>query len=321
MAFFDMPLDRLREYRPALTREPDFDRFWSETLALAREIPLKPELTPIDYPAEGLIVARATYAGWDGARVSGIYLAPQGPGPFPAMVFYHGYSGSKGSPYDYLGWAYQGYAVFAVDCRGQNGESEDPTVYPSGHLKGWMTKGILDPATYYYRGVFVDSVRALDFVCARPEVDASRIGITGISQGGGLTLAVAALDPRPRVAMPEVPYLCDYRRAVAVTDQMPYAELIEFCRSRPGVEERAFRTLSYFDNLNLAPRIQCPTLVSVGLMDQICPPSTVFGAYNHLGAEAEIAVEKEITVYTFGVHAVYAPQWEAKLRWAKKHMK
>ena len=114
-------------------------------------------------------------------------------------------------------------------------------------------------------------------------------------------------------------------RAVAVTDQMPYAELIEFCRSRPGIEEQAFRTLSYFDGANLAPRIKCPTLFSVGLMDQICPPSTVFAAYNCLGEDAgngeDHEIEKEIRVYTFGVHAAYAPQWEAKLRWAKKYLK
>jgi len=239
------------------------------------------------------------------------------------MVFYHGYSGSKSPIYDYLGWAAQGYAVLAVDCRGQNGDSQDTTPYPSGNYKGWMTQGILDPKTYYYRGAFVDSVRALDFLAARPEVDADRIGITGISQGGALTLAVASLDSRPKVALADVPYLCHYRRAVEITDAHPYQELVEYCRAHPGVETQAFRTLSYFDNMNLTPRIGCPTFVTVGLLDMICPPSTIFAAYNNIPSRSAsgATITKDIRVYPFGVHNVYGDGWEEKLRWAKRYLK
>jgi len=312
---FDYPIEKLRDYRPPLTREPDFADFWFETLKQAASIPLKPELEPVDYPADGLRVARATYTGWDGARIAGWYLAPAGPGPYPAIAFYHGYSGSKGAIYDYLGWASQGYAVLAADVRGQNGDSEDPSDYPGGHYQGWMSQGALDPRRYYYRGVFVDCVRALDLLATRPEVDADRLGVTGVSQGGGLTLAVAGLDRRPKVAMADVPYLCHYRRAVEVTDQRPYVEIIEYCRSHPGLEEQVFQTLSYFDAMNLAPNVACPTLVSVGLLDMVCPPSTVLAAYNHL------ACPKELRVYPFGVHAVYPTQWEEKLRWARRYLK
>jgi cephalosporin-C deacetylase len=319
---FDYPLDRLREYRPPLTREPDFGKFWSETLGAARQIPLAPEVEAVDYPVDGLRVYRATYAGWDGARISGWYLAPEAASPLPALVVYHGYSGSKGAIYDLLGWAGQGYAVLAVDVRGQNGDTADPTDYPSGHFQGWMTLGVLDPARYFYRGVFVDCVRALDFVADRPEVDPERIGVTGISQGGGLTIAVAGLDRRPKVAIADVPFLCHYRRAVDVTEQRPYGELIEYCRSHPGAEEQVFRTLSYFDAMNMAPDVGCPTLVSVGLLDMICPPSTVFAAYNHLGSATPMGeATKEIKVYPFGVHAVHGNQWEEKLRWARRYLK
>ncbi len=201
MPAFDLPLEKLREYQPALTREPDFRDFWAETLAQAAKIPLDPELVLVDYPVDGLRVAQASYTGWDGARIRGWYIVPAGRGPHPGLAFYHGYSGSKGAIYDYLGWASQGYAILAVDVRGQNGESDDPSDYPGGHYQGWMSQGILDPARYYYRGAFVDCVRALDFLSAQPEVDAGRLGITGGSQGGGLTLAVAGLDHRPKVAM------------------------------------------------------------------------------------------------------------------------
>lgn len=315
MPYFDLPLEKLKEYRPSSTRQPDFDAFWERTLDQASSIPLDPKLELIDYPAEGVVIGRASYAGWDGATIRGLYLCPEGEGPFPGIVFYHGYSGSKGAVYDYLGWVYQGYAVLAVDCRGQNGDSEDSTDYPTGHLKGWMTLGIFDPNTYYYRGVFVDSVRALDYITGRDEVDSSRVGITGISQGGGLTLAVAALDDRPKVAMADVPFLCHYERASQITDQYPYFELVEFCRSRPGAEGTAFKTLSYFDGMNLAPKIGCPTLISVGLYDMICPPSTVFAAYNN------ICAKKEIRIYPYGIHAVSGVHWEEKLRYASRYLK
>ena len=319
MPIFDWPIDKLRAYKPPLTRQADFASFWEETRARAAAIPLAPALEPTDYPADGIEISRATYAGWDGARIVGWYLRPKAPGRYPGLVFYHGYSGSRGAIYDYLGWAGQGYAVFAVDTRGQNGDTSDPTTYPSGHSTGWMTLGITRRDSYYYRGAYIDCVRALDFMESRPEVDPDRIGITGISQGGGLTLAVAGLDHRPKVAMSDVPYLCNFPRALDVTDQRPYNELIDYLRSHPGQEDAVFTTLSYFDGMNLAPEISCPTLVSVGLLDTICPPSTVFSAYNHID-EAR-ATTKEIKVYPFGVHAVVGAHWEEKLRWARRYLK
>lgn len=314
MPLIDLPLADLQAYRPPLTRPADFDQFWQRTLREAATQPLNVVFTPLDYPARGLRIERVTYDGWRGARIAGLLLAPEGPGPYPALVFFHGYSGSKGTPYDYLGWAYQGYAILAVDVRGQNGESEDNTVYPGGHVTGWLTQGILDPERYYYRGVYVDCLRALEVVAGRPEVDAGRIGVTGISQGGGLTLAVAALDPRPKVAMADIPFLCHFRRAVEVTDQRPYSEIIEYLRTHPGQEEAVFHTLSYFDVLNLADRITCPTLISVGLLDLICPPSTIFAVYNHLRCP------KDLAIYPYGVHAVPASHWERKLRWAQRSL-
>ena len=170
------------------------------------------------------------YTGWDGARIAGWYIQPAGQGPFPALVVYHGYSGSKGQPHSYFLWTLQGYAVLAVDTRGQSGASTDPTVYSSGRVKGWMTAGILDLEEYYYRGAYVDCVRALDVVAARPEVDRARVAVAGMSQGGALTLAVAGLDRRPVLAMPEMPYLCHFQRAVDVAVRMPYLEIADYYR-------------------------------------------------------------------------------------------
>jgi len=160
-------------------------------------------------------------------------------------------------------------------------------------------------------------VRALDFVCAQPEVDTDRIGLTGGSQGGALTLAVAALDPqrRAKVAMPDVPYLCHFRRAVDAAAQPPYTEIAVYCRHWPQREMEVFRTLSYFDNMNLAERITCPVLMNVGLQDVICPPSTIYAAFNHLGSET-----KEMKVFPYNGHDGNPTHTLDKLRWARRYV-
>ncbi len=324
MPLVDWDLPRLREYRPPLTREPDFDAFWDETLRQAGGIALESQVVPVeDYPVPDARVARGYFTGWAGARICGWWLTPPDWAPGaregrrPTMVFYHGYSGNKGQADQYLGWVLQGYNVFAVDTRGQAGESTDPKGYPGGHATGWMTQGILDPREYYYRGAYVDCVRALDFVCAQPEVDPQRIGLTGGSQGGALTLAVAALDPqkRARVAMPDVPYLCHFRRSVDVASQGPYPEIAAYCRHWPQHEEQVFRTLSYFDNMNLAERISCPVLMNVGLQDVVCPPSTIYAAFNHLGAET-----REMKVFPYNGHEGNPTHLLDKLRWARRYV-
>jgi len=314
MPNIDMPLEELQVYRPALTRQPDFQAYWERTLEESARTPLAATLEKVDYPVDGLQFYRVSYDGWREARICGWYVLPAGDGSFPVIVVYHGYGGHKGAIYNLLPWVVAGYAVVAVDTRGQTGDSTDPGPYSTGHWRGYMTKGILDPEEYYYRGAFVDCVRALDFVCGRPELDADRIALTGISQGGGLTLAVAALDRRPKAAIARVPYLCHYRRALEVSDEQPYWEIAEYLNFHPEREAQTFRTLSYCDNLNLAPEITCPTLMTVGLQDLICPPSTIFGTYNHMSCE------KEILVYPYMRHADSAAQWEPMFRWMRAHV-
>jgi cephalosporin-C deacetylase len=309
----DLPLAQLREYQPPRTEEPDFDAFWSRTLAQASAIPLNPSTEPVDYPIDGLRVSRAYYNGWGGSRICGWLLVPQSAMPLPALVFYHGYGGSKGTVFDHLPWVLQGFVVLAVDVRGQSGESTDPGEYPGGHVKGWMTKGITDPEHYYYRGAFMDCVRALDVLAGRPEVDMRRVGIAGTSQGGGLSIAVAALDKRPKAAMAGVPYLCHYRQALAITEQQPYEEIRQYCRVYPEREQQVYRTLSYFDGMNMAPRVSCPTLVSVGLQDLICPPTTIFAAYNYMGS-----ADKSISVFPYNGHEGNPVHNLERLAWAKK---
>ncbi len=315
MPIFDLSLDELRTYRPPLTRQIDFDDFWHETLAESARQPLNPVLEPVDYPVPEIQAFDVRYDGWQGASIAAWYLRPAGNESFPALVFYHGYQNSKIGIYTYLPWVLQGYAVLAVDVRGQPGGSVDNASYSTGHAKGWLTKGILDEREYYYRGVYVDSVRALDVLATLEEVDMDRVGLTGFSQGGGLSLAVAALDARPALTMPGMPFLCHFDRPLEISKAYPYWEFADYLRHHPGRSRRVFCTLSYFDNLNLADRIQCPALFNVGLIDEICPPSTVFAVYNRLN------VSKNIAVFPYHAHERPEAHWETQVQWANHYLR
>jgi cephalosporin-C deacetylase len=308
MPSIDWPLEKLKEYQPPLYREADFDDYWRSTIAEAVKQPLNAELIPYDLPARGVQCFAVRFDGFMGSRLAGWYLRPDSAAAekFPGLCVYHGYSGRATRPLDLLAYAQQGICVLSMDTRGQNGQSQDLAAYPEGHASGWMTKGIRDPRTYYYRYVYADAVRALELLARREEVDAKRLAITGVSQGGGITLAVAALSERPMLALPDIPFLCDYRRSVAITPAGPYPEIANFVKAFPDQYEQTFRTLSYADNLNLAPWIKCRTVISNCLWDDICPPSTIFAVYNHL------TCEKQIEVYPFHKHEV--PYEHAELR-------
>ncbi len=306
MPSIDWPLEQLKQYQPPLYRESDFEEFWRTTVSETMKQPLNAELIPYELPARGLQCFALRFDGYKGGRIAGWYLRPDAAGKFPGVCFYHGYSGRGWRPLDMVEYAQQGMCVLSMDCRGQNGQSQDAAVYPEGYVAGWMTQGIRDPQRYYYRYVYADAVRALEVLARREEVDAKRLAITGVSQGGGITLAVAALSDRPMLALPDIPYLCDFRRAVAIAGVGPYPEIPMFIKAFPELYEQAFRTLSYCDNLNLAPMIKCRTVISNCLWDDICPPSTIYAVYNHM------TCEKQIEVYPFHKHEV--PYEHAELR-------
>jgi len=141
------------------------------------------------------------------------------------------------------------------------------------------------------------------------------VAVTGMSQGGGLSLAAAALVPDlVAVCHADVPFLCDIQRAITLAPEAPYTEVPEFLAHQVDLVPTALDTLRYVDCALLARRITAPCLLSVGLMDEICPPSTVFAAYN------EITAGKDISVHPFTGHEVPAVHVERQLRHLREHL-
>ena len=300
---FDLSLPELQRYLPERNEPQDFDAFWSETLAAARKYPLDAIFTPVDYAMALVDTYDVTFNGYGGQPVKGWLILPKNAEkPLPCVVEYIGYGGGRGFPTDWLLYPCAGYATFVMDTRGQGsawrqGDTPDlPSEGSSPHFPGFMTLGVLDPATYYYRRVFTDAVRAVEAARSHAGIDEQRIIVTGASQGGGITLAVSGLVDDLTAVMPDVPFLCHFFRAATITDEDPYHEIASFLKVHRDKTETVFRTLSYFDGMNFATRATALALFSTGLMDVTCPPSTVFAAYNHY------AGDKEIRAYHFNLH-------------------
>lgn len=298
----DLDLPALREYRSDYREPADFDAFWHRTLAEARGFPLTVDLTPVDVPLETVEVFDLTFTGFGGHPVRGWLRRPRHhEGPLPAVVQFHGYASGRGAPMDDLLWASAGYVHLVMDVRGQGGAyagggaTPDPVGSGPSH-PGFMTRGIEDPESYVYRRVFTDAVRAVDAVRQLERTDPGRVALVGQSQGGGIALAVAGLLPGIGAAHFQAPFLCDIRRASRITGSGPYTEIAAYLAARRDRAEAAFATLGYFDGIAFARRATAPAWFSAGLMDEVCPPSTAFGAYHAYGGD------KWIRVWEFNGH-------------------
>ena len=321
MPRFDLPVDELRRYRPEVAEPADFDAFWADTLAESRALAQPPKLTRVDSPITAFEVFDVSFSGFAGDPIGGWFIVPTATeGPLPTIVEYNGYGGGRGLPHERLAWAASGYAYFFMDTRGQGGGWGTGGTTPDPHgtgpsAPGFMTRGIESPATYYYRRVFTDAVLAVDAVRTLDRVDAARVSVAGGSQGGGIAIAAAGLSEGLVAAMPEVPFLCHFERSVGLTDRFPYQEIVKFLSVQRDAAARVFETLAYFDGVNFAKRATAPALFSVGLLDPVCPPSTVYAARNHWGAASGTAASPtaDIVEYAFNEH-----EGGAALHWTKQ---
>ena len=326
MPYYDLSLDELASYDPELPAPDDLDAFWAQTLAETRAHDLDPVIEPAESPLVVMESFDVSWRGFGGDRIRGWLHRPagavRGDTALPAVVQYQGYGGGRGLVFEHVFWAAAGYVHLVMDTRGQgSGWSVGDTPDPAGSAPaqpGYMTRGLTDPTQYYYRRVYADAVRAVEFMRTVDGVDAARIAVTGASQGGGLSLAVAALADGVAAVMPDVPFLCDFRRSSQIALTNPYLEIVRYLAVHRDHHDAAFATLSYFDGAVLARRATAPALFSVALMDETCPPSTVYAAYNAYGGP------KEIVSYPYndheggeGFHEGRQAQWLAEQIWVR----
>lgn len=297
MALIDMPLEQLKTYMGITPCPHDFDKFWDNSIAEMKALDPKVELIPADFQVSFAECFDLYFIGMHGARVHAKYLRPKNDKtPHPAVLMFHGYSGNCGEWAEKLNYVAAGYSVAALDARGQAGLSEDVGGVHGNTLNGHIIRGLDDdtPEKLLFRDIFLDTAELARIVMDMPEVDATRVGAMGGSQGGALTIACVSLEPSIKRAAPMFPFLCDYRRVWEMDlAKDAYAELNQYFRNFDPLhkrEDEIFLKLGYIDLQHLAKRIGAEVLMFTGLMDTICPPSTQFAAYNKITSTKKMVI-------------------------------
>jgi len=313
MPWYDMPLERLREYRTDTAEPEGLDDWWAQRLRQARA-QAQPAAFTLHEPDvyDPFLVYDVEFSGAGGDPIRAWYVKPaeRAGRPSKVVVKFIGYGGGRGAPTEHLLLPALGYAVLIMDSRGQGGRwasgaTGDGAVGPENSQV--MSRGITTPEDYYYTRMFTDAALAVDAALELSE--GAPVAVSGASQGGGLALAAAALHrDNVGVCHADVPFLCDIQRAITLAPHAPYTEIPEFLAENIALIDTALNTLRYIDCALLARRITANCLLSVGLMDLICPPSTVFAAFN------EIATDKDIAVYPYSGHSVPRAHAERQLR-------
>ena len=313
MPILDMPLEKLYQFEGRNERPHDIDAYWDKALAEMEALGTGCELIKSEFQVPGAECYDMWFTGVGGARIHCKFMKPAHiEGKAPAVCFYHGYSGDCGSFSSKLGYVAAGFVVASMDCRGQGGLSEDVGGVIGNTYRGQIIRGLMDkdPKKLLFRSIYLDAAQMARIVMAMDFVDETRVGATGGSQGGGLTLACAALTPNLNRAAPQMPFLCDYRRVWEMDlDLDAYVELREYFRHYDPLHEHEseiFTRLGYIDNQHMAHRINAEIMMGTGLLDNICPPSTQFAAYN------KITAKKQVVIYPDFKHEGY-PGWDDKV--------
>jgi cephalosporin-C deacetylase len=274
-----MPKTVQADYRSKVTKPADFDAYWQGVLDQAEAIPLAPEVVPDPLrTSDDVEVFQVFYDSLDRVRIAAWYCRPsQRARRTPAILLLPGYQMDPPIPKE---WARKGYIALSAAPRGKlRSNRQFNPGYPN-----LLTYNLVDRHTYAYRGFYVDTWRGIDFLLSRPEVDPARIGVTGTSQGGGLTICTAATRREVCAAAAGAPYLCGFIDAIELTHTYPYEEINDYLRRYPDSRLDVEQTLAYFDGINFADQITCPIIVNIGLQDNVCPPETGYALFHMIGA-------------------------------------
>lgn len=288
---------------PSRETPVDFDDFWSEQKQRLAAVPIEAELVAVterknsELPAgiELFDLKVRTHEDWP---VSGYFARPEGAraNSLPAVLWTHGAGVKSASITRSLEGANRGYLSLDLNAHGilnaQPAEYYQALTREGGRLHRYASQGRENRDGVYFRGMYLRLIRAIDFLTAQPEWDGRVMAVIGHSQGGGQALVAGGLDPRVTFVGAGVPALCDHtgllRRRVSGWPRM--VPLLPGGRPDPVIAEVS----RYFDVVNFAARCQADTIVSVGFVDHVCPPTSCYAAINQLRGPVEILNEPEM---------------------------
>lgn len=295
MPIIDMPIEELGTYKGKSPCPADFGEYWSEGLGEVDEIDPDIKMSLAEFRLNGFECCDLFYTSVRNARIHAKVIKPAGHKNLPVALHFHGYTGRAYDWNEYISFAAAGFCVFAMDCRGQGGESVDVGNVSGNTLNGHIIRGLSqDGKNLLFRHVFLDTVQLAKIAMHMDFTDETRVCAYGGSLGGALTMACAALVPEVRLLAPMYPFLCDYKRVLELCiPTRAYMELKEYFRMFDPMYKHVdeiLNTLGYIDIVNLAGKIKGETLLAAALEDDVCPPSTVFAAYNNISAKKDIRV-------------------------------
>jgi len=281
----------LAQLKPSMPAPDDFDAFWAAQKKRLSAVPMNTQLTSVPPPPNYTGVETFSFqVDSIGAPSTGFYGRPIGAKPksLPAVLFVPG-AGVRSAYLDGMaGWAGAGLLVAEINAHGiANGES--PAYYAaldSGELKDYRTRGRESRDTYYFQGVYFRMLRALEFLTEQPEWDGKTLIILGGSQGGGLSLAGAALEPRVSYIVANIPGLTDHTGMMAGRVAGWPKAIPTGADGKP--DPKILEAMRYYDGVNFAARIKVPVHMEVGFIDVVCPATCSYVAYNNLTCKKEI---------------------------------
>ena len=296
MPIVDMPLEQLKKYQGCSPCPADIDEYWDNAIAEMNSIDPNAEFIKVDYPHKDIEFYDLYFTSTKNARIHARFAKPAHiNGKAPAILMFHGLSGCISSWYEIINFASAGFVIAAMDTRGQGGKSSDPGPSKGSTYSTPFVRGIdAGKDELELKHIFLDTAMLARIVMGLDYVDENRVGSQGGSQGGGLSLACAALVPQIKKCAPVYPYMSDYKRVWNMDlDKGAYEGLRYYFRyfdPRHEREDEIFETLGYVDIQNIAKRIKAEVLMFTGLMNPTCPPSTQFATFNKITSKKDVVI-------------------------------
>ncbi|MBN1465563.1 acetylxylan esterase [candidate division KSB1 bacterium] len=302
---------------PTVQYPDDFRQFWQKAMEENAKVPMDAEMTLLpERCTEKSNVYQVSLQNFKpGSRFYGILAVPKADGVYPAILRVPGagarpYRGDTGN-------ADRGIITLEVGIHGVPLDME-PSVYSdmmSSSIDGYWFYNLDDKERYYYKRVYLGCVRAVDFIFSLPQFDGENIGVTGGSQGGALSIVTAGLDKRIKYLAPFYPALCDLTGYLhGRAGGWPHTFKKEWYGDWNNTPKK-IETVGYYDVVNFARQVMQSGFYSWGYNDNVCPPTTMYAAYNVIDAPKELVLAQDTWHWAYPEQYAQSNEWlVAKLK-------
>ncbi len=296
-----------RSIAPLETAPGDFDAFWAAQKNALAAIPLDPQLE-LQSAGGNSSTWQFSLAIVDGRRVHGYISVPIGAGPFPAVVVLPAYGdGANVAAPEPLMAEFGGVIAVSMSLHNAPPDEVDPNAY--------QPDDIADKSGIYYRYGILGAIRILDYLHSRSDFDGEHIGLTGVSQGGGLAILTAGIDERVDLIVASNPALCEhtglkYNKASGFPY---YVQRSRFTVGTPQHEAATVAASKYYDAVHAASRFRGVAWLHTGYRDDISPPATTMAAWNQLRCQ------KILTHLPLTGHSHPGDYWDGRFDLFRRH--